>query len=117
MFVAGVYIPPNKPLAEFTQFIAGTLEYTKNYLAVFTCELFGDVMNHYTTACNYIDVFHQFSFLNEINLPTYISASDGNATSPLYHTRHNLNGQRCSYVVSPALTGLYAVCVVFRVKQ
>ena len=28
MFVAGIYRPPNTPLADFTQFITNTLEYT-----------------------------------------------------------------------------------------
>ena len=67
--------------------------------------------------CNYSHVFHQYSFANEINLPNYISPSDGNATSPLGHTWHNLNSRRDSYVVSPALFELCAVCVIFRVKQ
>ena len=36
MFVAQIYRPPNKPLVEFTQFITGTLEYTKICRAVLT---------------------------------------------------------------------------------
>ena len=36
MLVVGIYRPPTKPLAEFTEFVTGILEYTSNYRAVFT---------------------------------------------------------------------------------
>ena len=68
-------------------------------------------------ARNCIDVFHRYSFLNENNLQTYISPSNGTPIASLDHTWHNLNSQGYSYVVSPALSDHYAVCVIFRVKH
>ena len=68
-------------------------------------------------ARNYIVVFYQYSSVNEINSPTYISPSDGNATSLLDHTWRNLNSPRGSYVGFPALSDHQAMCVVFRVEH
>ena len=94
MFMAGYYRPPNKPLADFTQFIPGALECTNNYCAVFTGVFNVYVMNHSSMARNYIDGFHQYSFVDEIILSTYISPSDGNATSSIDYIRYKLNSSK-----------------------
>ena len=65
----------------------------------------------------YINTFHQYSFVNEISLPTFISPSNGSAVSSIDHVWHNLNVPRYSYAVSPALSDHYAVCVIFKVKH
>ena len=61
-------------------------------------------------------MLHQYSFVKEINLQTYISPTDGNTTSSLDQTWHNQNSPRGSYLVSPALSDHFAVCVAFGVK-
>ena len=116
MFAAGIYRPPNKPLGDFIQFITGTLEYTNNYRANFTGHSNVDVMNHSNVAGNYNDMFHQYSFSNEINLPTYMSPSSGNTTPSTDHIWHNINSLRGNYVVSPALSDQYAVFVILEVE-
>ena len=65
----------------------------------------------------YIDVFHRYSFVNEINLSTYISPSDGNVASSLDHNWHNINSKGGRYVASPALSDHYAVCEIFKGRQ
>ena len=64
----------------------------------------------------YINTFHQYSFVNEISLPTFISPSNGSAVSSIDHVWHNLNVPRYSYVVSPALSDHYAVCIIFKIN-
>ena len=73
-------------------------------------------MNHSNKVRNYTDEFHQYSFVNETNLPTYILSSDGSTTSSIDHTWHNLNSPRGSYVVSLALSDHYVVRAIFKVK-
>ena len=66
---------------------------------------------------NYINTFHEYSFVNEIKLSTFISPSKGSATSSIGHVWHNLNVPRSSYIVTPALCDHYAVGVIFKVKH
>ena len=66
---------------------------------------------------NYINTFLQYSFANEINLPTYILPSNGSAISSIDNVWHNLNIPRCSYVVSSIISDQYTVCVVFKGKN
>ena len=108
--MAGVYQPPNNDLAYFTQFITGAFRYKDSFRAVFTGSFNLDVFN-----C--IDVFHQCSLVNETNLPTFVSPSDGTPTSLFYHIWHKLNGQRGSYVVSTALSDRYTVCIIFKARH
>ena len=70
MYVAGIYRPPNKPVTDFTQFISGAMEYTNQSHTVFAGDFNIDVMKNSTVTRNYINTFHQYSFINEINLPT-----------------------------------------------
>ena len=81
---------------------------------VFAGEFNIDVLSNSNTIHNYVDTFHQYGFINKINLPTYVSPSTGIDTSSIDHLWHNLNCSRCSYVVSPALSDHYAICVIFR---
>ena len=116
MFVAGIYRPPNTPLSDFIQFITNTLEYTNNCRMVFASDFNIDVTSNSNAMRNYVDTFHQYGFANEINLPTYVSPSTGIETSSIDHLWHILNCSRCSYVVSPALSDHYVVCVIFRIN-
>ena len=103
MYVAGIHRPPNEPATDFTQFISGAMENTNRSHTVFAGDFKIDVMKKSTVTRKYINMFHQYSFANEINLPTFISPSRGSATSSIDHVWHKLNVPRSSYVVSPAL--------------
>ena len=74
MFVAGIYRPPNTSLADLTQFITNTLEYTDNCRTVFAGDFNIDVLSNSNAMRNYVDAFHQYGLINEINLPTYVFA-------------------------------------------
>ena len=117
MFVAGFYRLPNSLLADFTHFITNTLEYTTNCRTEFAGDFNTDVLSNSNAMRNYVDTFHQYGLINEINLPTYVSPSTGIVTSSIDHLWHNLNCSRRSYVVSPALSDHYTICVVFRINQ
>ena len=77
MFVAGIYRPPNTPLADFNQLITNMLEYTNNCRTVIAGDFNIDVLSNSNAMRNYVDTFHQYGFINEINLPTYVSPSTG----------------------------------------
>ena len=111
MFVAGIYRPPNTPLADFSQFITNTLEYTNKCRTVFAGDFNIDVTSNSNAIRNYVDTFLQYGFINKIILPTYVLPSTGIDTSSIDHLRHNLNCSRRSYVVSLALSDHYAICV------
>ena len=113
MYVAGIYRPPNKSVTDFTQFITEAMEYTNRFHTVFAGDFNVDIVNNSNVTRNYINMSHQFSFVNEINLPTFNSPNNGSAISSIDHVWHNLNAPRCSFVVSPALSDHYAVCVLF----
>ena len=92
------------------------MEYTNRFHTVFAGYFIIDVMYNSNVTRNYINTFHQYSFANEINLPTFISPSNLSAISSIYHVWHNLNVPRSSYVVSPAPSDHYAVYVIFKIK-
>ena len=47
----------------------------------------------------------------------FFSSGNVSAISSIDQVCHNLNDQSSSYVVSPALSDHYAVCVLFKVKR
>ena len=116
MLVAGFCRPPNKPMADLTHHITGALDLRNSFRAIFTGDLNVVVVNHSNVARNHTDVFHLCRFVNKINLPIFISPSDGNATSSMDHTWHNLKScsLRRSYVALPALSNPYASSVNFK---
>ena len=114
MYVAGVYRPPNKPVTDFTQFITRAMEYTNLFHTEFVGNFNIDVMSISNVTRTYIYTFHQYNLVNENNLSTYTSHSNGSAIPSIDHVWHNLNFPRSSYVVSPALSDHFAV---FKVKQ
>ena len=117
MYVAGMYRSLSKPVTDLTQFISGAMEYTNRFHTVFTADLNFDVMNSSNVTRNNINKFHQYSFINDINLPIFTLPGNGSVISSIDHVWHNLNVPRSSYVASPALTDHYAVCVIFKVKR
>ena len=72
------------------------------------------VLNKSSPISNYVDTFHQYGLVNEINLPTHVLPSTGIATSSIDHLWLNFNSSRRSYVVSPALFDHCAIYVIFR---
>ena len=117
MYVSVIFRPPNKPVNDFTQFITGDIEYTNRFHTVSESVSKSDIMNKSNVTRNYIIPFQRYSFVNEINLPTYISLSNGSAISSIDLVWHNLNFPRSSYVVSPAQSGHYTVSANFKVKH
>ena len=103
-YVAGIYQPPNKPVTYFNQFITGTMEYIYRIHTAFAGDFIIDVMINSNVSHIYINTLHQCSFVNEINLPNFISPSNRSAISSTELVRHNLDIPRCSSVVSPALS-------------
>ena len=65
---------------------------------------------------NYIDVFAEHAFVNEINLLTYVLPSTNARTSCLDHIWHNLKIPRKSFIIHPNLSDHYATCLVFNKK-
>ena len=66
MFVAGIYRPPNTPLADFTHFITNTLEYTNNCRMVFAGDFNIDILSNSNAIRNYVDTFCQYGLINEV---------------------------------------------------
>ena len=64
MFVAGTYRPPNTPLADFSQFITNTLEYTGNCRTVFAGYFNIDVLSNSIAMLKCVDTFHQYGLIN-----------------------------------------------------
>ena len=65
---------------------------------------------------NFKDVFAEHAFINEINLPTYISPSTNARTSCLDHIWHNFKIPRKSFIIHPNLSDHFATCLVFNKK-
>ena len=72
-----------------------------------------DILSNTNAMRNYVDTFHQYGLINEINLPTYVSPSTGFNTSSIDHLWHNLNCSKRSKVVSLSLSDHYVFCVIF----
>ena len=70
MCVAGNYRPPKTPLADSTQIITNTLEYPINCRTVFPSDFNVDVPSNSNVMRNYVDTFHQYGLIKEINLLT-----------------------------------------------
>ena len=68
MFVEGIYRPPNTPLADSAQFITNTLECTNNCRTVFAGDFNINVLSNSNAMRNYVDTFHQYGLISEINL-------------------------------------------------
>ena len=79
MCAIGIYRPSNKPVTNFIQFITGAIEYKDRFHTVFVGNFNIDVINNSNVTRIYINMFHQYSFVIEIILPTYISPSNGSA--------------------------------------
>ena len=114
IIVGGVYRPPNKSISDFFTVLHQTLSEINSKDAI----VMGDFnintasMND-SSAQNYINVFHQYGYVNEINLPTYISPVTNQELSCLDHFWHNLNFNRKSFVLEPNLSDHYGTCVIF----
>ena len=113
MCVVGIYRPLNKPRTDSIHFITGAMEYTNRFHTKFAGDFNIDVIKNSNVTRNYNNMFHQYRFVNEINMPTCISPSNASSIASIDHVCHNLNIPRCSYVVFPALSDHYAVCVIF----
>ena len=83
IYVAVIYRPPNKPVTDVTQFISGLMVYTNRFHTKFASDFNIDVMNNSNVTRYYTNTFHQYSFVNETNLPTFISPSNGSAISSI----------------------------------
>ena len=83
MFVAGICRPPNTPLADFNQFITNILEYTTTCHTVNAGDFNIDVLCNSNAMRNYVDTFHQYGFINKINLSPYVSPNTGIETSSI----------------------------------
>ena len=80
MYVAGTYRPSNTPLTDSTQFVINTLKHTDDCRTVFAGDLNFNVLSNSKPMRNFVDTFHQYSLINELNLPTYLSPSYGFVT-------------------------------------
>ena len=67
MYVTVIYWHRNTPLADFTHFITNTLEYTDNCQTVFAVDFNIDVSSNSNAMRNYVDTFHQYGLIDEIN--------------------------------------------------
>ena len=74
-------------------------------------------MNHSNMLRNCAEVFHQYSFVNKINLPTYMSPGNSHAISLIDHTWCNLNGSKGCYFVSPTPFGYYDIWTKVKLMQ
>ena len=117
MYVARIYRPSNKPVTDFTQFFSGAMEHTNRFHTVLAGDFNIDVRKNSFATRNYINTFHQYSFVNENNLPSFILPRKRSAISSIDHVWHSLNVPRSSYVVSLAPSDHYAVCVIFKIKH
>ena len=82
------------------------------------CVIIGDlnvnVLNYISdnNVRNYVDMFSEYGFYNEINIPTYHSPITQSDVSCLDHIFHNLNHSCRSFVVEPRLADHYGVCLL-----
>ena len=65
---------------------------------------------------NYVDTFHPYSLLNEINLYTYVSPSTDIDTSSIGYLWHIIKCPKFIYVESPAPSDRYAIREIFRTR-
>ena len=78
MQLVEIYRPPNIPLSDITQLVTETMENTNKFQ--FHTEFAGDsktdIMNNSKMTRKFINMFHQYSLVNEFNLPIFISPSN-----------------------------------------
>ena len=111
--VGAIYRPPHKSVNEFCHFMDNAFELVGNGRLVVLGDFNINSANEISTTHNYIDLFHQYGLVNEINLPTYCSPATSSDGSCIDHIWHNLHHNSSSYVIYPNLSDHYAVCSIF----
>ena len=69
-----------------------------------------------TSVQNYLNIFSQYNYTNEINIPTYHSPISNSDTSCIDHIWNNLNIPKKSFVVKPNISDHYATCLLLNKK-
>ena len=113
-FVGGIYRPPNKPINQFFDRLDSIFVFLNLSRCIMAGDFNLDVLDRDNTHVkNYIDLFNQHGFTNEINLPTYCSPITNSDTSSLDHVWQNFNISRKSFVIRPNLSDHYATGIIY----
>ena len=113
-----IYRPPNTPFESFLEKMENLLSFVHNSRAIvtgdFNLNISGDSLN--SDVINYLELFAQCGFYNEIDIDTYASPSNGEKKSCIDHLWTNFDCPRESFVVHPSIADHYAISIIFRVN-
>ena len=113
--IGGIYRSPNSSKSEFLCNMEGNLRKLNGSKSI----LIGDFNfnTHSALTCGivreYIELFSQYNYTNEINLSTYVSSSTNDDISCLDHIWSNVNWPCRSFVIGPNISDHYATAAVF----
>ena len=110
-----VYRPPSKPIAEFFNQLSSMLQHVGNNCTVLTGDFNINSLSNDLLCNEYINLMTSFGFVNEINIPTYVSPITGSDMSCIDHLWHNYSFSTVtnSYVIKTALSDHYAIFCIF----
>ena len=114
MHVGGIYRPPERPVPQFIGAMDSFLSFIGCAKAVITGDFNIDIDNpNSNNTQDYINLFHQFGYENEIRGATYISASNLDYSSCLDHCWHNFSYKRKSFIIYPSFADHNSISVFF----
>lgn len=118
LLLGAIYRPPSADIGDFCELLSDILLEIQGTKSILLGDFNLNILNPNFQANiqNYIDIFYQNSYVNEINLPTYQSPITNSDTSCLDHIWHNLSLGRKSFVVEPNISDHYATCAIFDKK-
>ena len=114
LILCALYRPPSGSIPDFCENMSEVLG---NFIDS-RCVVIGDLninllnYNSDNSVRNYVDMFSEYGFHNQINLPTYHSPITQTDLSCLDHIFHNLNMPCKGFVVEPRLADHYGTCLI-----
>ena len=114
--VGGVYRPPDADLEAFDNTISNVLDEICMRKSIILGDMNINILEQSIQTLNYIEMFASYGFINEVNLPTYVSPATWEEKSCLDHIQHNLPCGGSGFVISPGISDHLPVAFVANTK-
>ena len=116
IIIGAIYRPPQLNVNGFCGHLGDILSIIGDGKCVITGDININILNKNSDSNvrNYIDLYVQHGFWNEINIATYSSPITNTDISCLDHILTNIDSPRKSLVIKPSLSDHYPVCLILK---
>ena len=118
ILVCCFYRIPNRPFLQSINFLTSFLQFCRSKRTVICGDFNIDIanQNNLRSTREYCDLMVSYSFLPQINLPTYISLSNYTFMLSLDHAWHNFHVTSQSFVINPLFSDHSPIVILFNVN-